>query len=94
MHHLDPCHVKRAIRTACGGDAATATAVHQAIATGDWTRVEQALTAAQTQTRGAKRQALQRLQAYLHEPWDGIRQHPPRASAASKGPCIIMSPTA
>lgn len=55
VHHLDPYPVHQRIRTACGGDAETAAAVHAALAQADRTRPETVLTAAQARTRGAAR---------------------------------------
>ncbi|MCL8208300.1 MAG: UPF0236 family protein [Actinomycetia bacterium] len=72
VHHLDPYHLRRALRTACGHDPDLVRRVTTGIAAQDWGAVEAALTAAATRQRGARRQVIQAFQRYLQAHWEGI----------------------
>lgn len=72
VHHLDPYHLRRALRTACGHDPALMQRVATGMTQGDWHAVETALTTAATRSRGTQRHALQAFQQYLRTHWNGI----------------------
>jgi hypothetical protein len=71
-HHLDPFHLRRALRTACGPDPELVTQVSAGIRQRDWAAVDQARTAAIRASRGRAREGLRALRRYLTQHWAGI----------------------
>jgi hypothetical protein len=72
QHHLDPFHLRRALRTACGHDPELLAQVTEGVRQRDWAAVDQALTPAIRASRGRVREGLRAVRRYLEQHWAGI----------------------